>query len=539
MTRERLYIYDTTLRDGQQTQGVQFSTPEKIQIAEMLDTLGVDYIEGGWPGANPTDSGFFDEGLKTNATMAAFGMTKRSGRSAENDDVLAAVMNANTSAVCLVGKSHEFHVKTALGISLAENLENITASFKHIVANDREALFDAEHFFDGYKSNPDYALQCVQAAYQAGCRWVVLCDTNGGTLPDEIHAITKAVIAAGIPGENLGIHTHNDTENAVAGSLAAIMAGARQVQGTLNGLGERCGNANLTTLIPTLLLKPQFADRFETGISIEALKGLLKLSRQLDEILNRVPQRQAAYVGASAFAHKAGLHASAILKDPTTYEHIAPEIVGNARIIPMSNQAGQSNLRKRLADAGLEVPKNDPALVRILDVIKEREGQGYSYDTAQASFELVARRELGLCPEFFEVKRYKVTVERRKNKYNKMISLSEAVVVVKIGGDKKLSVSESMDAAGNDRGPVNALAKALAKDMGPYQACIDDMRLVDFKVRITDGGTEAKTRVIIDSEDGAGQRWSTVGVSPNIVDASFEALLDAINWKLIRDGMKA
>ncbi len=536
MNKERLYIYDTTLRDGQQTQGVQFSTPEKIRIAEMLDTLGVDYIEGGWPGANPTDSGFFDAAPKTRATMAAFGMTKRSGRSAENDDVLAAVMNAGTPAVCLVGKSHPFHVETALGITLAENLENLIASFKHITANKREALFDAEHFFDGYKANPDYALQCALAAYDSGCRWVVLCDTNGGTLPDEIAKITKAVIDAGVPGTHIGIHTHNDTENAVAGSLAAISAGARQVQGTLNGLGERCGNANLTTLIPTLLLKPQLAERYETGITPDALRGLVKISRQLDDILNRVPKNQAAYVGASAFAHKAGLHASAILKDPSTYEHIDPETVGNTRIIPMSNQAGQSNLRKRLADAGLAVEKGDPALGRILQAIKQREEEGYSYDTAQASFELLARRQLGLLPEFFEVKRYKVTVERRKNKYNRMVSLSEAVVVVKIGDDKKLSVSESMDSEGHDRGPVNALAKALAKDMGPYQACIDDMRLVDFKVRITDGGTEAKTRVIIDSEDGAGHRWSTVGVSPNIVDASFEALLDAINWKLIRDG---
>ncbi|WP_428539910.1 citramalate synthase [Profundibacter sp.] len=482
MTRERLYIYDTTLRDGQQTQGVQFSTPEKIQIAEMLDSLGVDYIEGGWPGANPTDSAFFDTAPKTRATMAAFGMTKRSGRSAENDDVLAAVMNAGTSAVCLVGKSHPFHVETALGITLAENLENLTASFKHITAQGREALFDAEHFFDGYRANPDYALQCALAAYESGCRWVVLCDTNGGTLPGEIADITRAVIDAGVPGTHLGIHTHNDTENAVAGSLAAIEAGARQVQGTLNGLGERCGNANLTTLIPTLLLKPQLAERFETGITPDALHGLVKISRQLDDILNRVPKNQAAYVGASAFAHKAGLHASAILKDPSTYEHIDPETVGNARIIPMSNQAGQSNLRKRLADAGLAVEKGDPALGRILEVIKQREEEGYSYDTAQASFELLARRELGQLPEFFEVKRYKVTVERRKNKYDKMVSLSEAVVVVKIGDDKKLSVSESMDAEGHDRGPVNALAKALAKDMGPYQACIDDMRLVDFEL---------------------------------------------------------
>jgi 2-isopropylmalate synthase len=371
---------------------------------------------------------------------------------------------------------------------------------------------------------------------QAGARWVVLCDTNGGTLPTEIGRIVGEVIAAGIPGDRLGIHTHDDTENAVAGSLAAVDAGARQVQGTLNGLGERCGNANLTTLIPTLMLKPPYAEAYEIGVSREGLRSLTAVSRQLDEILNRVPLRQAAYVGASAFAHKAGLHASAILKDPSTYEHIDPETVGNARIIPMSNQAGQSNLRRRLAEAGIEVAPGDARLARLLEVIKEREDQGYTYDSAQASFEILARTELGQMPAFFEVKRYKVTVERRKNKYDRMVSLSEAVVVVKVGGEKKLSVSESMDAEGHDRGPVNALARALAKDLGPYQDQIADMHLVDFKVRITQGGTEAVTRVIIDSQDSAGRRWSTVGVSPNIVDASFEALLDAINWKLVHEG---
>ena len=533
MGRERLYIYDTTLRDGQQTQGVQFSTPEKHQIAAVLDELGVDYIEGGWPGANPTDSEFFEDKPKLKARFTAFGMTKRAGRSADNDEVLAAVMNAGTSSVCLVGKSHDFHVETALGISLAENTENIAKSVEHIVASGREALFDAEHFFDGYKANPAYALEAVKAAYEAGARWVVLCDTNGGTMPSEIGAIVAAVIAAGIPGDHLGIHTHNDTENAVAGSLAAVEAGARQIQGTLNGLGERCGNANLTTLIPTLLLKEPYASQFDTGVSREALSGLVKAARLLDDILNRVPQRQAPYVGASAFAHKAGLHASAILKDPSTYEHIDPAVVGNDRIIPMSNQAGQSNLRRRLAEAGLEVDKGNPALARILDVIKARESEGYTYDSAQASFELLARAELGQLPAFFEVKRYKVTVERRKNKYNRMVSLSEAVVVVKVDGEKKLSVSESMDDTGSDRGPVNALAKALIKDLGRYSDALADMRLVDFKVRITQGGTEAVTRVIIDSEDGQGRRWSTVGVSPNIVDASFDALCDAINWKLL------
>jgi 2-isopropylmalate synthase len=539
MTKSRLYIYDTTLRDGQQTQGVQFSTAEKQTIATLLDRLGVDYIEGGWPGANPTDSAFFDAAPKTRATMTAFGMTKRAGRSAENDEVLAGVLNAGTGAVCLVGKTHDFHVETALGITLLENLDNIAKSVAHLVAQGREALFDAEHFFDGYKANPSYALDCLRAALDTGARWIVLCDTNGGTLPADIGRITGEVIAAGIPGERLGIHTHNDTETAVAGSLAAVAAGARQIQGTLNGLGERCGNANLTTLIPTLLLKDPYASRYETGIPLDALTGLTKISRTLDDILNRVPMRQAPYVGSSAFAHKAGLHASAILKDPTTYEHIDPATVGNARIIPMSNQAGQSNLIRRLAEAGLTVEKGHPALGTILEEIKAREAEGYSYDTAQASFELLARRALGQLPSFFEVKRYKVTVERRKNKYNRMVSLSEAVVVVKIGDSKMLSVSESMDETGADRGPVNALSKALAKDLGPYQSYIDDIKLVDFKVRITQGGTEAVTRVIIDSQDSTGRRWSTVGVSPNIVDASFEALLDAVTWKLVRDGAPA
>ncbi len=539
MTRDRLYIYDTTLRDGQQTQGVQFSTQDKLRIAAMLDDLGVDYIEGGWPGANPTDSAFFEAAPETRATMAAFGMTKRAGRSAANDDVLAGVMNAGTAAVCLVGKTHDFHVTEALGISLEENLENIRASIAHLVAAGREALFDAEHFFDGYKANPDYALAAIHAAHAAGARWIVLCDTNGGTLPDEIGQITRAVIASGVAGDRLGIHTHNDTETAVAGSLAAIDAGARHVQGTLNGLGERCGNANLTTLIATLLLKDPYCSQYEIGVSEAGLKNLTRASRLLDEILNRVPQRQAPYVGSSAFAHKAGLHASAILKNPATYEHIQPELVGNARVIPMSNQAGQSNLRRRLSEAGIMVDDSDPALGQILEEIKAREAAGYSYDTAQASFELLARRGLGQMPRFFEVKRYRVTVERRKNKYDKMVSLSEAVVVVKIGDQKMLSVSESMDETGSDRGPVNALSKALAKDLGPYQSYIDTIRLVDFKVRITQGGTEAVTRVIIDSEDDTGRRWSTVGVSANIVDASFEALLDAVHWKLIQDGAPA
>lgn len=533
--KERLYLFDTTLRDGQQTQGVQFSTAEKVQIALALDALGLDYVEGGWPGANPTDSEFFANPPATRATMTAFGMTKRVGRSAGNDDVLGAVLNARTPAVCLVGKCHEFHVTTALGVTLDENRQAIADSFAHVVAQGREALFDAEHFFDGYKANPAYALSCLQAARDAGARWLVLCDTNGGTLPAEVGRIVAEVIAAGISGDKLGIHCHDDTGNAVANSLAAVDAGVRQIQGTLNGLGERCGNANLTTLIPTLLLKQPYASQFETGVSAKGLRGLLRDSRMLDDILNRVPQRQAAYVGASAFAHKAGLHASAILKNPATYEHIDPDLVGNSRIIPMSNQAGQSNLRARLSAIGIALQAGDDRLSRILDAVKDREDQGYAYDGAQASFELLARRELGLCPTFFEVNRYRVTVERRRASTGGTVTLSEAVVVVKIGDQVMMSVSDSVDETGSDRGPINALSKALAKDLGPYQAVIDDLHLVDFKVRITQGGTEAVTRVIIDSEDSNGHRWSTVGVSANIVDASFEALLDAITWKLVRD----
>ena len=538
MKRERIYLYDTTLRDGQQTQGVNFTVDDKIRISNALDELGIDYVEGGWPGANPTDSDFFNTNPQLKATFTAFGMTKRSGKSAENDEVLSAVLNANTPGVCLVGKTHDFHVTKALGISLEENLSNISDSVRHIVSKGREALFDCEHFFDGYRENPNYALKAAKVAYEAGARWIVLCDTNGVALPSQVFSATKAVIDSGIPGDRIGIHTHNDTEHAIANSLAAIDAGARQVQGTLNGLGERCGNANLVTLIPTLLLKDPYSSLYETGVDLNKLSSLTSISRTLDDILNRVPDKWAAYVGSSAFAHKAGLHASAILKDPQTYEHIDPSVVGNERIIPMSNQAGQSNLKKRLMDAGLEINSQDSRLSEILNAIKDREDRGYAYDSAQASFELVARKILGQLPTFFEIKRYRVTVEKRKNKYGNMVSLSEAVVVAKIGKNKVLSVSESMDPDCGDQGPVNALSKALAKDLGQYQNCIDDMTLTDYKVRITGSGTDAVTRVIIDSQDGQGRRWSTVGVSANIVDASFEALLDAINWKLIRDNMK-
>ncbi len=536
MAKERLYIFDTTLRDGQQTHGVAFSVEEKLRITEALTKLGVDYIEGGWPGANPTDSEYFTSVLENpdSSKITAFGMTKREGRSVENDDVLNAVINSGAPNICLVGKANDFHVKEALGISLESNISNIEASITHLKTSGKHAIFDAEHFFDGYKSDKDYALKTIFTALDAGARWVVLCDTNGGTLPDEISSIVSKVIEYGFPGKNLGIHAHNDTDNAVANSLAAVLAGARHIQGTINGLGERCGNANLISLIPSLLLKEPFSSQFSINISKKKLEEVTKVSRLVDEILNRVPIRSAPYVGSSAFTHKAGLHASAIVKNPKTYEHIQPDLVGNQRFIPMSNQAGISNLKKRLIDCGISFSEHDDKLPEILRVIKEKEDQGYSYDVANASFELLALEILGEMPSYFTVKRYRVGVERRKNKYNKSISLSEAVVVVEIDGLKKLSVSESLDEFGNDRGPVNALAGALVKDLGKYQNIISDMKLVDYKVRITAGGTEAVTRVLIDSEDSRGNRWSTIGVSANIVDASFQALLDAMNWKILK-----
>ncbi len=526
MSTERLSLFDTTLRDGQQTPGVDFSLEDKILIARLLDEIGVDYVEGGYPGANPTDTAFFSQRRTSRARFTAFGMVKRAGRSAANDPGLQDLLRAEADAICFVAKAWDFHVRLALGCSNEENLESIRGSVAAALAAGREALLDCEHFFDGYKANPDYALACVDAAMEAGARWVVLCDTNGGTLPDEVEAIVTDV-AARWPGERLGIHAHNDTGQAVANSLAAVRAGARQIQGTLNGIGERCGNADLVTLIPTLMLKPGFAERFETGVSAEGLKNLTHLSRSFDEMLNRAPNRQAPYVGSSAFATKAGIHASAILKAPETYEHIQPEAVGNTRRVMVSDQAGRSNLVAELERFGLNFDRADPRLDSLLAEIKERESQGYAYEGADASLELLARRRLGKAPSFFRVEGFRINVERRFDANGMLKTISEAVVKVDVGGDVRMSVAE-----GN--GPVNALDLALRKDLGDLNAWIDDLELVDYKVRILNGGTEAITRVLIESRDGEGNRWLTVGVSSNIIDASFEALLDAVNFKLLK-----
>ncbi|MCA0405121.1 MAG: citramalate synthase, partial [Proteobacteria bacterium] len=378
--KERLYLFDTTLRDGAQTTGVDFSLADKGKIAAMLDKLGVDFIEGGYPGANPVDTKFFENPPATRACFTAFGMTKRAGVSASNDPGLAALTQSKASAICFVAKSWDYHVEFALGCTLEENLESIRDSVQAAIRAGKRAMIDCEHFFDGFKANADYALDCARTAHEAGAEWVVLCDTNGGTLPHEVDGIVRAVKTA-IPGINLGIHAHDDTGQAVANSLAAVRAGARQIQGTLNGLGERCGNANLITIIPTLKLK-EFADCFEIGVSDEALKGITALSRGFDELLNRVPNRQSPYVGVSAFATKAGIHASALIKDPKTYEHVPPDVVGNRRLVLVSTQAGKSNVLAELERLGVTVEKNDPRLARLLDEVKVKEAQGYSYEGA-------------------------------------------------------------------------------------------------------------------------------------------------------------
>ena len=530
MARERLYLFDTTLRDGAQTNGVDFTLADKLAIAGMLDGLGIDYVEGGYPGANPTDTELFASDRGFHTTFTAFGMTRRPGRSVSNDPGLALLLDAKADAICFVAKAWDYHVRVALETTNEENIASICDSVRAAKAKGREVLLDCEHFFDGYKANPEFALACAKAAYDEGARWVVLCDTNGGTLPNEVEEIVGAVVKV-IPGDHVGIHAHNDTEQAVANSFAAVRAGARQIQGTLNGLGERCGNANLVSIIPTLRLKPEFVDKFDIGVSAEALKRLTQVSHALDERLNRAPNRNAPYVGESAFATKAGIHASAIMKEPATYEHTAPDAVGNKRKVLVSEQAGKSNILAELDRIGIKADKDDPRIGRLLEVVKERETIGYAYEAADASFELLARRTLGKVPEYFDVTQFDVNVEQRNIK-GERVTVTMAVVKVKVGDEQLISAAE-----GN--GPVNALDLALRKDLGKYQKYIDGLSLIDYRVRILNGGTEAVTRVLIESEDESGDRWTTIGVSSNIIDASFQALMDSIIFKLVKSGAPA
>ena len=525
MSKEKIFIFDTTLRDGAQTEGVDFSLTDKKKIATLLSEIGIDYIEGGWPGANPVDTEFFSKPFKLNKSIfTAFGMTKKTGRSAENDPSLSSLINASCPAICIVGKSWDFHVKTALGIKNEENLENIKETAKHINKNKKEFLFDAEHFFDGFKSNPEYAINCLKSSYDQGARWLVLCDTNGGTLPHEVGEIISKVVKV-IPGKNLGIHAHNDTENAVANSLAAVRAGVRQIQGTINGLGERCGNANLVSLIPSIILKT----KFETSIPKEKLSALKKTSLLLDEILNRMPNTQQAYVGENAFSHKGGLHVSAINKDPKTYEHIDPEIVGNTRKVVISDQSGRSNIISLLNTVGINPDDHSDKLDFLLQKVKEREFKGYAYDQAIASFEILARQTLFGIPEYFELKRFKVIDDRRWNAKGELVTESEATVRIEVEKKEYMNVE-----VGN--GPVNALDKALRKSLMGFYPALEDLELNDFKVRIlsSEKGTDAIVRVLIETKDQKGSIWTTVGVSANIIDASYNALRESLIYKLIK-----
>jgi 2-isopropylmalate synthase len=532
MSRERLYLFDTTLRDGAQTNGVDFTLHDKRLIAAMLDELGIDYVEGGYPGANPTDTEFFASKPQLNhASFTAFGMTRRSGRSASNDPGLAALLEAKADAICFVAKASAYQVRVALETTNEENLASIRDSVKAAKEAGREVMLDCEHFFDGYKEDATFALACAKSAYDSGARWVVLCDTNGGTMPHEIEQIVGEVVKL-IPGDHVGIHAHNDTEQAVANTLAAVRAGARQIQGTLNGLGERCGNANLCSLIPTLRLKQEFCDAFEIGVSQEKMATLMRVSRTLDDMLNRAPNRHAPYVGESAFVTKAGIHASAMQKDPNSYEHVAPEAVGNHRKVLVSDQAGRSNVIAELERAGIAFERSDPKLVRLVEEMKEREAIGYAYESANASFDLLARRTLGRVPGYFQVEQFDVNTEQRYNANGQRVTVAMAVVKVIVAGETLISAAE-----GN--GPVNALDVALRKDLGKYQKYIEGLKLIDYRVRILNGGTEAVTRVLIESEDEQGERWTTVGVSPNIIDASFQALMDSVIYKLVKSDAPA
>ena len=531
MSKEKIYIFDTTLRDGAQTQGVDFSIDDKEKISISLDNLGVDYVEGGWPGANLTDTEFFNKQYNfKNSKLTAFGMTKKTEHSAENDPMLSSLINSKSSSICLFGKSWDFQVDVALGISNEQNIKNISESANHIISSGKEFIFDAEHFFDGYKANSKYALACIKAAYDEGARWIVLCDTNGGTLPHEVSQIVSEVCKV-IPGKNLGIHAHNDTGNAVANTLAAVLSGARQVQGTINGLGERCGNANLMSLIPTFYLKKDFSSKFEIKINSSNIKNLTECSRLLDEVLNRKPNMHLPYVGAAAFSHKGGLHVSAVQKDPKTYEHISPESVGNNRNIVISDQSGKSNIISRLKTININIDENDPKIKKLLDEVKDREFIGYSYDGADASFELLARRIIGEIPRYISITEYDVSVKKNHSG----IIVSSAKAQLEVDGEKIVCEGE-----GN--GPVNALDNAIRNNVDrlvKYSKYLKDLKLVDYKVRILNTGTEAVTRVSIESTDAKGKNWFTIGVSTNIIEASFKALIDSLDYKLFKDNAPA
>lgn len=516
----RVYIFDTTLRDGTQGEGISLSVEDKLKIAQKLDELGVDYIEGGWPGSNNKDIEFFERVKSLNlkhAKVSAFGSTRRKGVRPEEDANLNKILESGVQVASIFGKSWDFHVTTALETTLEENLAMIHDSVRYLKDHGLEVIYDAEHFFDGYKSNPEYALATLEKAHAAGADWIVLCDTNGGTLPDEIKEIVS-IVCERIPAA-IGIHAHNDCELGVANSLAAVQAGARQVQGTINGYGERCGNANLVSVIPNLQLKLGYE-----VISADQLRSLTAVARYISEIANVSMPINQPFVGTAAFAHKGGIHVSAIRKHPRTYEHIEPELVGNKQRVLVSELAGQSNVLFKVQELNLDIPIDSEAARAAIQRIKALEHEGYQFEGADASLELLLREATGNLEEIFTVESFKIIVEHSSDRSG---VVTEALVKIKIGEEIVFTVAE-----GN--GPVNALDNALRKALEQYYPAIKDMHLADYKVRVIDekNATAAKVRVLIESSDLTNS-WSTVGVSPNVIEASWQALVDSMRYALI------
>ena len=528
-TMQKIQIYDTTLRDGTQAEDIHLSTEDKIRIAQKLDELGVNYIEGGWPASNPTDLKFFKEIRNyafSHARITAFGSTHMAKATPETDANIQGLLQAETNVITIFGKTWDIHVTDALRTTLERNLEIIASSVAYLRPNVDELFFDAEHFFDGYKANADYALDCLRHAHQAGADVLVLCDTNGGSLPHEISEITAAVQKA-LPRIVLGVHAHNDSELAVANSLTAVRGGATQVQGTINGYGERCGNANLCSIIPSLELK--------MGLSClpqDHLKFLTNISHYISEVANVRSFHRQPFIGKSAFAHKGGVHVSAVRRNPKTYEHIEPELVGNKQRILLSDLSGQSNILFKARQFGFELDKDDPFVLELLNELKNRESQGFEYAAAEASFELLLNRILGRARNYFQIVGFRVMDSRRDADDE---PFTEATVMVKVGGMVEHTASTG-------RGPVNAMDKALRKALTSFYPKLQEMQLLDFKVRVFSAsqgtaeysGTASHVRVLIESGDTR-YRWITAGVSYNIIEASRQALEDSINYKLFKD----
>lgn len=517
----KIEIYDTTLRDGAQSEDVSFSIEDKLRIAAKLDELGIHYIEGGWPGASPRDVEFFTSARKLklkNSTIVAFGSTRRAVNRPHTDPNLKALLKAGTRVITIFGKSWDLHVRHALRISLSANLDLIESSVSYLKKRVDKVFYDAEHFFDGYRANGDYAMNTLEAALSGGADILVLCDTNGGTLPHEIERILGEVISRF--GVAVGIHAHNDSECAVANSIIAVRAGATQVQGTINGLGERCGNANLISIIPNLKLKLNYGT-----ITASKIKKLKDTSRFVSEIANMRHLKNQPFVGDSAFAHKAGIHVSAILRHPDTYEHIRPDLVGNYQRVLVSDLSGRGNVMRKAKEFNLRIDGDSPEVTAIIRDLKELENQGFQFEGAEASFELLMKKTFKLYRKFFELVGFRVIVEKRREGE---IPISEATIMVKVKG--KLEHT-----AATGEGPVNAIDNALRKALEKFYPQLSEVRLIDYKVRVLAAGkgTAAKVRVLVESGDGK-HKWGTVGVSENIIEASWQAIVDSIEYKLLR-----